>query len=67
MVSPRRGQVIANKQYNSQLAAVQDFLVKYQTYTKIDSRDLIVMLNSVDATKDAITYTENLRLVLCNI
>ncbi|MCL2287591.1 MAG: hypothetical protein FWC33_00165 [Candidatus Bathyarchaeota archaeon] len=61
------GQVIASNQYSSQLVAIKTFLEKYQTYAKIDSNDLITMLNSIDTTKEStIITTENAKLTTQN-
>jgi hypothetical protein len=48
-----RGEVITTKQYSSQLDAVNGFLERYQTYTKLLSNNLIAMLNKVDITKNS--------------
>jgi hypothetical protein len=64
---PLRGEILTNKQYNNQLAAVKGFLERYQTYTKIDSNKLITMLNNVDPTKDTTIITESTKLTIANV
>jgi len=56
------GKAVPSKQYPNQLDAVAGFLEKYQTYTNIDSNNLIAMLNDVDITKDSTVTTENTKL-----
>lgn len=63
-VNPVNGQAITNKQYSNMYDAVTDFLKTYQTYTKIDSNNLITMLNNVDLTKDTTITTENTKLTI---
>jgi hypothetical protein len=55
-----------NTQYNNTVDGVKAFLEKYQTYTKIDSNNLITMLENVDTTKDATITTENTKLTIKN-
>ncbi|XHH09187.1 MAG: hypothetical protein ACFCUE_00780 [Candidatus Bathyarchaeia archaeon] len=65
-ISPSPAQIITSKQHISQLDAVKAFLERYQTYTKLDSNNLIAMLDNVDITKDSTTTTENIKLVITN-
>jgi hypothetical protein len=65
-INSLRGQVIVNKQYTNSLVATRDFLERYQEYTKIDSNNLITMLNNVDTTKNSTVTTENIRLTVTN-
>jgi len=65
-ISSIEGTVITNRQYDNSLVAAKDFLGRYQTYTKIDSRNLITMLNNVDITKDSTVTTENTKLTITN-
>jgi len=62
----KEGVVIPNKQYLGQFDAIQSFFEKYQTYTKIDSSDLLAMLDGVDLTKDSTITTENINLNIKN-
>ena len=61
---PVTSQVITNTQYANQNAAVKGFLEKYQTYTNIDSTNLITMLDDVDLTKNSTITNENTKLVV---
>jgi len=65
-ISTTAGQVIPKQQYSNQFDAVKAFLEKYQTYTNIDSRNLIAMIEGVDLTKNSTITTENLRLSIHN-
>lgn len=62
-----KGQIISDKQYNSPIDAAKDFLNKYQAYTKIDSSNMIDMLDNVDATKDSSRTIGNIRFTVSNI
>ncbi|MEM2098705.1 MAG: hypothetical protein QXU99_03020 [Candidatus Bathyarchaeia archaeon] len=55
-----KGQVISDRQYVSLVDAAKSILEKYQTYTKIDSADMIDMLDNVDATKDSSIMVGNI-------
>jgi hypothetical protein len=61
------GEAIYSNQYLSQFDAVKDFLERYQTYTKIDSSNLITMLYGADLTKNSTITTENNKLSIDNI
>ena len=63
-VLPMYEQVITDKQYTNLLDAVKGFLERYQTQTKIDSTNLIAMLDNVDITKDSITTVGNTKLAI---
>ncbi|MCW4004128.1 MAG: hypothetical protein NWE95_09490 [Candidatus Bathyarchaeota archaeon] len=54
--------VITNTQYANRNDAVKGFLEKYQTYTNIDSTNLIAMLGDVDLTKNSIITKGNTKL-----
>jgi hypothetical protein len=56
------GEVVPSKQYSSQIDAVAGFLEKYQTYTKIDTSNMVAMLGDVDITKDSTISTDNIKL-----
>jgi len=60
-VYPLRGQIISNSHFDTSLNAVQDFFERYQTYIKIDSSNLIAMLDNVDITKNTTIITENIK------
>ena len=62
-----KGQVISDKQYVDPGDAVKSFLEKYQTYTNIDSTDMIAMLDNVDITKDSTKTIGNTKLTISNI
>jgi hypothetical protein len=57
-------EVITNTQYDNRNAVVQGFLEKYQTYTNIDSTNLIAMLDNVDLTKESVITKEDTKLVV---
>ncbi len=61
------GQAITNKPYTNMYDAVTDFLKAYQSYTNIDSNNLIQMLNNVDLTKNATITQENTKLTINSI
>lgn len=63
-VYPMEGQAITKKHYSNLRSAVTDFLETYQAYTKIDSNNLITMLNNVDLTKNSTITTENTKLTI---
>ena len=63
-VYPTEGQAITNKQYTNLYDAVTDFLKTYQTYAKIDSNNLMAMLNNVDLNKNSTITTENIKLTI---
>lgn len=63
-ILPMYEQVITDKQYTNLLDAVKGFLERYQTQTKIDSTNLIAMLDNVDITKDSITTVGNTKLAI---
>ena len=57
-------EVITNTQYANRNSAVKGFFEKYQTYTNIDSTNLIAMLDNVDLTQNSIITKENTKLVV---
>ena len=57
-------QVITTNQYNNRVDAVKGFLERYQTRTKIDSSNLIAMLDKVDITKNSTTTLDNTQLTV---
>ncbi|MDR2203022.1 MAG: hypothetical protein LBE76_01705 [Nitrososphaerota archaeon] len=63
-ITPEDSQIITNPQYANQRAAVRGFLEKYQTYTQIDSSNLIEMLNNADLTKNSITIHGNTKFTV---
>jgi len=65
-ISTIAGQIIPKQQYSNQFNAVKAFLEKYQTYTQIDSSNLIAMIDGVDLTKDSTITAENLKLSIHN-
>lgn len=65
-ITPLQGQIITNKQYANPLDAAKDFLERYQVYTKIDSSNLLAMLDNIDITKDSTITTENIKLTIHN-
>jgi hypothetical protein len=54
--------VITSTQYANRNDAVKGFLEKYQTYTNIDSTNIIAMLDDVDLTKNSIITKEDTKL-----
>jgi hypothetical protein len=65
-ITPVSSQVITTTQYANQQEAVKGFLEKYQTYTTIDSGNLIAMLDNADLSKNSTTAKENTKLVVSN-
>lgn len=67
-ITPIEGKVITanNRQYDDPLVAAKDFLERYQTYTKLDSNSLIVMLDNADVTKDSMVTRENTKFAITN-
>jgi hypothetical protein len=66
-ITPVSSQVITTTQYANQHEAVKGFLEKYQTYTTIDSGNLIATLDNADLSKNSTTTKENTKLtVLAN-
>ncbi|MDR2719500.1 MAG: hypothetical protein LBC03_01680 [Nitrososphaerota archaeon] len=63
-ITPLSGQVITSKQYANLQDAVIDFLKTYQTYTKIDSNNLMKMLDNIDITKNSTITAENTKLTI---
>ena len=61
---PVSSQVITTTQYANQKAAVKGFLEKYQTYTNIDSTNLITMLDDADLTQKTTITKENTKLIV---
>ena len=57
-------QAITTTQYANQYEAAKGFLEKYQTHTNIDSKNLMLMLEGVDLTKNATITKENTKLIL---
>jgi len=58
------GQAITSKPYTDLYDAVTDFLKAYQSYTTIDSNNLIQMLDNVDLTKNSTITQENTKLTI---
>lgn len=63
-VTEKNGSVITDKQYLNLIDAVTTFLERYQTYTKIDSTNLVAMLDEVDITKNSTTTIDNIKLTI---
>jgi len=61
---PTEGSVFTSKQHSSLRDAALDFLKTYQTYTQIDSNNLIKMLDNVDLTKNYTATKENTKLTI---
>jgi len=62
-----KGQFINDKQYTDLTDAMRSFLEKYQAFTKMDSTDMIVMLDKVDANKNLTLTSGNTKFVISNI
>jgi hypothetical protein len=60
------GSVIRDRLYPTLLDAVKSFLEKYQTYSKIDSSNLIAILDNVDITKNTTITVGNIKLTITN-
>lgn len=65
-VYEKEGEIINDKQHTNPRDAVASFLEGYQTYTKIDSTNLIGMLDNVDTTKNSTTTIGNTKLTVSN-
>jgi hypothetical protein len=65
-VYAEKGQVISDKQHDNLIDAAKSFLEKYQAYTKIDSTNLIKMLDKIDPTKDSTITEGNVELIVSN-
>jgi len=63
-VSLASPQVITTTQYANQYEAAKNFLEKYQTYTHINSDNLITLLSKVDLTKNSTITQENTKLTV---
>jgi hypothetical protein len=61
---PRSGQIITDKAYANTADAAKSFLEKYQTYSKLDSTEMIGMLANVDPTKNSTIASGNLKLTV---
>jgi hypothetical protein len=65
-ITPVTSQVIATTQYANQQEAAKGFLEKDQTYTTIDSGNLIAMLDNTDLSKNSTTTQGNTKFVVSN-
>ena len=65
-IYPMNGSVISDRRYTNLLDAVKSFLEKYQTYSKIDSTNLIAMLDNVDLTQNTTTIEGDTKLAISN-
>lgn len=65
-ITPVTSQVITTTQYANPEEVVKGFLEKYQTYTTIDSGNLIATLDKADLSKNFTTDKENTKLVVSN-
>ncbi len=63
-VYAEKGQVISDKQHDNLIDAAKSFLEKYQAYTKIDSTNLIKVLDKIDPTKDSTITEGNVELTV---
>jgi len=61
------GKVFTTKKHSNPLDSAKTFLERYQAYTKIDSNNLLTMLNNVDITKNSTVTIENMKLTITNI
>jgi len=59
-----KGSVISDRQYSNVTDAAASFLQKYQSYSKMDSTEMIAMLSNVDPTKNANITSGNLKLTV---
>lgn len=62
-----RGKVISDKQYTGLLDSVTTLLEKYQNYSKIDSTNLIALLDAVDVTQNVTTTVGNTKFTISQI
>jgi hypothetical protein len=65
-VYPKNGHIVGDKQYTNLLDAVKSFLAKYQTYSKMDSTNLIAMLDNVDINTNSTKIVGNTKLSITN-
>lgn len=61
-----KGSIISDKYYTDSFDAVKNFLTTYQTFSKIDSTNLITMLDDVDITKNTTTIKDNVKFAITN-
>ena len=60
------GSIISDKRYTNPLDAVKSFITNYQTYSKLDSTNLMAMLDDVDITENTTTTIDNIKLTITN-
>lgn len=61
------GALVSNRQYANLDDAVKSFLERYQTYSKLDSTNLIAMIDKVDITTNSTTTIGNAKLTVTNV
>lgn len=66
-IDGKNGSIISDKQYTNIVDAAKGFLEKYQHYTKIDSSNMIIMLEKLDATKNSTKTIGNSTLAISNV
>ena len=66
-VYSEKGQVNSDKKHDNLIDAVTSFLEKYQSYTKIDSTNLIEMLDEIDVTKNSTITKGDIKFTISNI
>lgn len=59
-----KGPVIIDRQYSNVTDAATSFLQKYESYTKMDSTEMIDMLSKVDSTENATITSGTLKLIV---
>lgn len=62
-----KGPVIGDRPYSNVTDAATSFLQKYQSYSSIDSTEMIAMLSNVDPTKNATITSGNLKLTVTHM
>lgn len=62
----KKGQVISDRPYANLTDAARGFLEKYQTYTGLDSTEMISMLADIDTTKNSSITIGNTKLTISN-
>lgn len=66
-VIAKKGPVISDRQYANLVESVKTFLERYQTWTKVDSSDMINMLAGLDITKDSSIAADNIKFTLSTV
>ncbi|WGM90306.1 MAG: hypothetical protein NUK63_04085 [Candidatus Bathyarchaeum tardum] len=66
-INTEKGQVISDTKHDNLIDAVKSFLEKYQTCTKMDSTNLIEMLDEIDVTKNSTITKGDIKFTISSI